>query len=336
MSPSPSQKPDFISRIEEACSRNPMRIILPESSDPRVLEAAVNVESLGLATPILVGRVENVARAAEGAGLTLSGIDIVDPERSNRLETYVERYLSQREGRRITPAIARRIVTKGLFFAAMMVSTGDADGMVAGAENLTASVIKAGKLIIGLEEGLSEPSSFFIMVLPDRGPLVFADCAVNADPDAELLSRIATATALSARRILSIEPAVAMLSFSTKGSADHPHVRKVVEATELARKHHPDLRIDGELQADAALVRDIAVKKNAGEILQGRANVLVFPDLDAGNIAYKLVQHLAGARAYGPFLQGFAKPINDLSRGCSVEDIVGTILITSIQAGRTK
>jgi phosphate acetyltransferase len=248
------------------------------------------------------------------------------------MDSYVGRYLERRGDRRVDERIASRVLSKPLHYGSMMVGMGDADGVVAGANNLTASVIKAGKLLIGLEEGISEPSSFFIMDVPGRDHLVFADCAVNPDPDSNLLAQIAVSSASSARTLLGVEPRVAMLSFSTKGSADHPHVRKVIDATKIASQMDPALKIDGEMQADSAIVPEIAKRKRASDILVGGANVLVFPDLDAGNIAYKLVQHLARASAFGPFLQGFRRPINDLSRGCTVEEVIGAIMVTSVQA----
>jgi phosphate acetyltransferase len=316
---------DLMQRLREACSKAPKDIVLPEGEDPRIIEAAIQVQREGLANPILITGNQN-------SDLDKRGISTIDPQEDTRMDTYVERYLEMREDRGINERIASRVLSKPLHFGAMMVGMGNADGMVAGANNLTASVIKAGKLLIGLEKGISEPSSFFIMDVPGRGLLVFADCAVNPDPDPDLLAQIAVSSASSARALLGVEPLVAMLSFSTKGSADHPRVRKVVSATEIASGKDPTLKIEGELQADSALVPEIAKRKGASDILIDGANVLVFPDLDAGNIAYKLVQHLAKASAYGPFLQGFRRPINDLSRGCNVEEVIGAILVTSVQA----
>lgn len=326
---------DLVQGFLEKVTGRGLRVVFPEGHDERVILAARKLKDHDIAQPILLGRPGHIESSAERAQVKLDGIDIIVPKESDKLQAYAEKYMEGRDN--LSSAVALRMVSKPLFFGGMMVAGGHADTMVAGAATATATVIQAGVLTVGLAAGISTPSSFFIMVVPEfqgerNKSFVFADCAVNIEPTAEQLADIAVASADSAGRLLGVEPRVAMLSFSTKASASHARVEKVLKALEIIRNNHPELAVDGELQADSAIVPGVAARKVKAESrVAGKANVLIFPDLDSGNIAYKLTQHLAGAQAIGPFLQGFARPISDLSRGAGVDDIVSAAVIALAQ-----
>ena len=331
----------LMNKILEVAKADKKRIVLPEGNEERTIVATEEIYKQGYAHPILVGNKEEILNKATALKVDLTGVEIIGPETSENLSKYIEAFYELRKNKGMTMSKAEKIVRDPLYFGTMMVKLGDADGMVSGAVHTTGDLLRPGLQIIKTAPGVSVVSSFFIMMVPDsvygeEGMLLFSDCAVNPNPNEDQLAAIAIATAETAKNLCKVEPRVAMLSFSTMGSADHELVSKVRTATEKAKELRPDLLIDGEMQLDAAIVESVASQKAPNSKVAGKANVLVFPDLQAGNIGYKLVQRFAKAEAIGPICQGFAKPINDLSRGCSSEDIVKVVAITAVQAQSSK
>jgi len=324
--------------IRERAKVTPKTIVLPEGEEPRMVKATKTITEEGFAKIILLGREEKIKLIAEELNVELPDtIEIINPEDSDKISKYADSYFELRKHKGLSRDEALNFLKNPLYFGALMVYQGDADGLVAGSINATGDVFRPALQTIKTAPGINIVSSCFVMVIPDcpygdDGLIVFADCAINPNPNAEQLADIAIATAVTGKALLDIEPRVAMLSFSTKGSAKHPLVDKVIEATRIVKEKQPDLLIDGELQADAAIIPSIGERKAPGSKIAGKANVLVFPDLQAANISYKLVERLSGAEAIGPVSQGMRKPVNDLSRGCSAEDIVNVVAITVLQA----
>lgn len=325
--------------IREKAKKNPKIIVLPEGEEPRMIKAAETIINEGLASLILLGIEENINSKAQELGVNLSNkIQIINPKASEKFEEYAESYYQLRKHKGVSLDEAYQLLENPLYFGALMVYHDDADGLVAGSINATGDVFRPALQTIKTAPGINIVSSSFIMVVPDcpygeKGIMVFADCALNPEPNAEQLADVAIASATTGKALVGFEPRVAMLSFSTKGSGKHPLVDKVIEATKIAKEKKPELLIDGELQADAALIPSIGERKAPNSKIAGKANVLIFPDLHSGNIACKLIERLAKAEAIGPISQGMKKPVNDLSRGCSVEDIVNVVAITVLQAG---
>lgn len=328
----------LLKEIKEKAKKNQKRIVLPEGEEQRTIQAANQIIEEGLAKIILLGNPEIILKYAKENNLAnIEKAEIINPLNHDKKEKYIDLLVEIRKSKGLSKEEASKLVENPLYLAVLMIKNGDADGEVAGADNATGDVLRPAFQIVKTLPGISVVSGAFIMIFEDKqfgenGIMVFADCAVHPNPTAKELADIAVATGKTTKAIAGFEPKIAMLSFSTKGSAKHEMVDKVVEATNIAKEMNPDLLIEGELQADAAIIESIGSKKAPGSKIAGKANVLVFPTLETGNIAYKLVQRMAGAEAVGPILQGMAAPINDLSRGCSVSDIVNLVAITANQA----
>lgn len=328
----------YIDTIKEKARMDKKTIVLPETNDKRTLIAASHILEEGIADIIMIGKEEKIVDGAGWLEVNLEGVTIIDPEKTDKLDKYVQLLYETRKAKGMTEEKAREILLEDyLTFGVIMVKANDADGMVAGACHATADVLRPSLQILKTAPGVKLVSGFFLLDVPnceygENGTFLFADCGLNQDPTAEELAAIADTSAKSFKTLVGAKPVIAMLSHSTMGSAKHPLVDKVIEATRIAHEQYPHLTLDGELQTDAALVPQVAKAKAPGSEVAGHANVLIFPNLDCGNIGYKLVQRLAKAEAYGPMLQGIAKPVNDLSRGCSWEDIVGGVALTAVQA----
>ena len=327
----------FIEQIKERAKKEIKTIILPEATDPRILEAAQIVKNEGYAKVILIGNQEEVTKIASDKKIDIEGTKIVDPLKSEKTEKYAKELYELRKAKGMTEKQAYQLVLDPVYFGMMMVKLNEADGLVSGAAHSTSDTLRPALQILKTAPGTKLVSAFFVMVVPNceygsNGTFIFADSGLNEEPDSEKLSEIAISSSKSFEQLVGEKAKVAMLSYSTYGSAHSASTEKVIEATKLVREKVPELIVDGELQLDAAIIPEVAEFKAKGSPLKGQANVLVFPDLGAGNIGYKLVQRLAKAEAYGPLCQGIAKPVNDLSRGCSSQDVAGVVAITAVQA----
>jgi phosphate acetyltransferase len=327
-----------VDKIKEKAKAKARRVVLPEGTESRVVRAAEQIIAEKLATVTLIGDPKEIEKVAKECGADIRGAELVNPTTSPQFGAYVAEFVEMRKKKGITEAQARELLSNNLYYGAMLVKHDVVDASVAGSISTTGDVLRAAIHVLGLAEGISTVSSSFIMTLPRFGDetdkvFMFGDCAVVPNPTAEQLASIAVSTAETMVRLVGEEPRVAMLSFSTKGSARHEDVDKVLAALEILKREHPGLKVDGELQLDAAIIPAVGKKKAPDSEIAGTANVLIFPDLDAGNIGYKLVQRMAGATATGPIIQGLAKPANDLSRGCSVQDIVDVSAIATLLRG---
>lgn len=327
----------FIEQIKQRAKKEIKTIVLPEATDVRILEAAQIVKKEGYAKLILIGNEDEVRKLAKEKNIDLGETEIIDPSKSKETERYAQALYELRKAKGMTEEQANQLVLEPVYYGMMMVKLDEADGLVSGAAHSTSDTLRPALQILKTAPGTKLVSAFFVMVVPDckygeNGTFIFADSGLNEEPDSEKLSEIAISSSKSFEQLVGKEPKVAMLSYSTYGSAHSASTEKVIEATKLVKEKMPELLVDGELQLDAAIVPEVAEFKAKGSPLKGEANVLVFPDLGAGNIGYKLVQRLAKAEAYGPLCQGIAKPVNDLSRGCSSEDVAGVVAITAVQA----
>ena len=327
----------FIEQIKQRAKREIKTIVLPEATDIRILQAAEIIKNEKYAKVVLIGEEEKVRQMAKEKEIELGDTQIIDPAKSEKIDEYANTLYELRKAKGMTEEQAKKLVLEPIYFGMMMVKLNEADGLVSGAAHSTADTLRPALQILKTAPGTKLVSAFFIMVVPncnygENGTFIFADSGLNEEPDSEALSEIAISSSKSFKQLVGNEPKVAMLSYSTYGSAHSASTEKMIEATKITREKEPDLLIDGELQLDAAIIPQVAEFKAKGSPLKGKANVLVFPDLGAGNIGYKLVQRLANAEAYGPLCQGIARPVNDLSRGCSSQDIAGVVAITAVQA----
>lgn len=327
----------FIEEMKKRASSSIKTIVLPEANDKRVLEASQTVMKEKFAKVVLVGNKEEAEQVAKENGIDISGVEFVEPAKSAKYDEYVQAFYELRKAKGMTEEKAKELMLDSTHFAMMMVKSGEVDGLVSGAAHSTADTLRPALQILKTAPNTKLVSAFFVMCVPDckygeNGVFVFSDCGLNENPDAESLSEIAISSSKSFEQLVGKKSEVAMLSYSTYGSAKSELTQKVIDATNLVKEKMPELAVDGELQLDAAIIPEVAASKAKGSPVAGHANTLIFPDLNAGNIGYKLVQRLAKAEAYGPLCQGIAKPVNDLSRGCSADDIVGVIAITAVQA----